>query len=103
MTNDGFLELDEFMRLLEDEKMHLWLSQLQLEYHDLMELFQMIDSGDGRIDWKEFMEGAGRLKGQAKSMDVFRLETKIDAVMKSLNDKDGSKQRWKRNISLDSS
>ena len=35
--------------------------------------------------------------------DVFRLETKIDAVMKSLNDKDGSKQRWKRNISLDSS
>lgn len=66
MTNDGFLELDEFMRLLEDEKMHLWLSQLQLEYHDLMELFQMIDSGDGRIDWKEFMEGAGRLKGQAK-------------------------------------
>lgn len=22
------------MRLLEDEKMHLWLSQLQLEYHD---------------------------------------------------------------------
>ncbi|CAL1127994.1 unnamed protein product, partial [Cladocopium goreaui] len=103
VTNDGFLELDEFMRLLEDEKMHLWLSQLQLEYHDLMELFQMIDSGDGRIDWKEFMEGAGRLKGQAKSMDVFRLETKIDAVMKSLNDKDGSKQRWKRNISLDSS
>lgn len=43
------------------------------------------------------------MKGQAKSMDVFRLETKIDAVMKSLNDKDGSKQRWKRNISLDSS
>ena len=25
---------DEFMRLLEDEKMRLWLSQLQLEYHD---------------------------------------------------------------------
>lgn len=100
VTNDGFLELDEFMRLLEDEKMHLWLSQLQLEYHDLMELFQMIDSGDGRIDWKEFMDGAGRLKGQAKSMDVFRLETKVDAVMRSLKD---SKQIWKRNTSLGSS
>ncbi|CAK9102531.1 unnamed protein product [Durusdinium trenchii] len=33
VTNDGFLTMDEFMRLLEDEKMHLWLSQLQLEYH----------------------------------------------------------------------
>eukprot|EP00913_Durusdinium_trenchii_P008588 g8064.t2 len=83
VTNDGFLTMDEFMRLLEDEKMHLWLSQLQLEYHDLMELFDMIDSGDGRIDWKEFMDGAGRLKGQAKSMDVFRLETKV-ATLRSL-------------------
>lgn len=44
----------------------------------------MIDTGDGRIDWKEFMDGASRLKGQAKSMDVFRLETKLDAVIKSL-------------------
>jgi len=97
VTNDGYLELDEFMRLLEDEKMHLWLSQLQLEYHDLMELFQMIDSGDGRIDWKEFMDGATRLKGQAKSMDVFRLETKVDAVMKSIMPKSG--RGWKRSTS----
>eukprot|EP00435_Cladocopium_sp_Y103_P065261 s740_g27.t1 len=63
-------------------------------------LEQMLTTGfgvpvllQGRIDWKEFMEGAGRLKGQAKSMetcpshrDVFRLETKVDAVMKSLKD-----------------
>ncbi|CAJ1351564.1 unnamed protein product, partial [Effrenium voratum] len=68
ITNDGYLTIDEFMQLLENDQLQLWLSQLQLEYHDLVELFDMIDSGDGRIDWKEFMDGAGRLKGQAKSM-----------------------------------
>ncbi|CAE7469293.1 NaCP60E [Symbiodinium sp. CCMP2592] len=83
-TDDGFLTIEEFMQLLENPQLQLWLSQLQLEYHDLVELFGMIDSGDGRIDWKEFMDGAVRLKGQAKSMDVFRLETKVDSIMKSV-------------------
>lgn len=82
-SNDGLVSLEEFKGMLEDTRMRLWLKQLQLEHADLMELFELIDDGDGFISWPEFMHGATRLKGNAKGSDLFRLETKIDTVLKA--------------------
>eukprot|EP00438_Fugacium_kawagutii_P000620 Skav224342 [mRNA] locus=scaffold2411:43913:44588:- [translate_table: standard] len=52
------------------------MSQLELEYHDLLSLFEFLDNGDGQITLKEFIEGAARLRGGAKALDIWRLETK---------------------------
>ncbi|CAK9111474.1 Voltage-dependent T-type calcium channel subunit alpha-1H [Durusdinium trenchii] len=56
------------------------MSQLELEYHDLLSLFEFLDNGDGEITLMEFVEGAGRLKGTAKTLDIWRIETKLEAT-----------------------
>eukprot|EP00440_Ansanella_granifera_P023523 gb/GFBE01025544.1/.p1 GENE.gb/GFBE01025544.1/~~gb/GFBE01025544.1/.p1 ORF type:complete len:621 (+),score=153.82 gb/GFBE01025544.1/:1-1863(+) len=85
-SGDGLLSMAEFMDLLENPQLRLWLSQVQLEHHQFLELFSLVDDGDGHVDYKEFVEGATRLKGNAKALDVFRLETKVDLALRKLND-----------------
>ena len=51
-------------------------ARLELEYHDLLSLFEFMDNGDGQITLTEFIEGSTRLRGSAKALDVWRLETK---------------------------
>eukprot|EP00913_Durusdinium_trenchii_P004930 g4577.t1 len=63
-SGDGALNLEEFAKLANSPKLKFWMSQLELEYHD------------GLITLAEFIDGAGRLKGSAKAIDVWRLETK---------------------------
>lgn len=52
------------------------VERLELEYHDLLSLFEFMDNGDGQITLTEFIEGSTRLRGSAKALDVWRLETK---------------------------
>eukprot|EP00434_Breviolum_minutum_P040706 symbB.v1.2.036186.t1/scaffold4831.1/size56663/4 len=57
------------------------MSQLELEYHDLLSLFEFLDNGDGEITPAEFIEGASRLRGSAKAVDIWRLETQVEVLM----------------------
>ncbi|CAJ1367651.1 unnamed protein product [Effrenium voratum] len=78
---DGALNLQEFAKLANSPKLKFWMSQLELEYHDLLSLFEFLDNGDGQITLTEFIEGAARLRGSAKAIDVWRLETKMEVLM----------------------
>eukprot|EP00931_Biecheleriopsis_adriatica_P017694 TRINITY_DN12595_c0_g2_i1.p1 TRINITY_DN12595_c0_g2~~TRINITY_DN12595_c0_g2_i1.p1 ORF type:complete len:621 (+),score=147.68 TRINITY_DN12595_c0_g2_i1:41-1903(+) len=83
-SGDGFVTFDEFSALLDSPKLRFWMGELELEYHDMMGLFELLDDGDGQISLDEFMEGALRLKGQAKSADVWRLEMKLELLLKEV-------------------
>lgn len=80
-TGDGCLNLEEFQKLAQSPKLKFWMSQLELEYHDLLSLFEFLDNGDGEITPAEFIEGASRLRGSAKAVDIWRLETKVEVLM----------------------
>lgn len=80
-SGDGALNLQEFAKLANSPKLKFWMSQLELEYHDLLSLFEFLDNGDGQITLSEFIEGAARLRGSAKAIDVWRLETKVEVLM----------------------
>eukprot|EP00913_Durusdinium_trenchii_P018255 g17152.t1 len=79
-SGDGAISLEDWLKF--------WMSQLELEYHDLLSLFEFLDNGDGQITLVEFIEGAQRLRGGAKALDIWRMETKIEVlfeeVLKSL-------------------
>jgi len=81
---DGAINLEEFSKLVTSPKLKFWMSQLELEYHDLLSLFEFLDNGDGQITLTEFIEGSSRLKGHAKALDVFRLETKIEVLFEEI-------------------
>lgn len=83
-SGDGSITFDEFSQLVESPKLKFWVSQLELEYHDLLSLFEMMDDGDGEITLDEFIEGAARLKGSAKSIDIWRLETKLEVLLSAI-------------------
>jgi len=80
-SGDGSITLDEFSQLVQSPKLKFWMSQLELEYHDLLGLFEMLDDGDGEIAIDEFLENARRLKGPAKAIDMFRMETKVELLL----------------------
>eukprot|EP00440_Ansanella_granifera_P023916 gb/GFBE01025975.1/.p1 GENE.gb/GFBE01025975.1/~~gb/GFBE01025975.1/.p1 ORF type:complete len:609 (+),score=145.19 gb/GFBE01025975.1/:1-1827(+) len=80
-SEDGEITMDEFAKLVESPKLKFWVSQLELEYHDLLGLFEMLDDGDGKISLQEFVEGASRLKGPAKAIDMYRVETKLELLL----------------------
>eukprot|EP00434_Breviolum_minutum_P002883 symbB.v1.2.002539.t1/scaffold103.1/size331058/4 len=79
-SGDGAITLEEFEKLVSSPKLRFWMSQLELEYHDLLSLFEFLDNGDGVITLTEFIEGAARLRGQAKALDVWRMETKAAKI-----------------------
>eukprot|EP00434_Breviolum_minutum_P014696 symbB.v1.2.012960.t1/scaffold906.1/size153294/5 len=83
-SGDGALSLDEFAKLVQSPKLKFWMSQLELEYHDLLSLFEFMDNGDGQITLTEFIEGSTRLRGSAKALDVWRLETKVEVLFEEI-------------------
>jgi len=83
-SGDGAISLEEFSKLVKSPKLKFWMSQLELEYHDLLSLFEFLDNGDGEITLMEFVEGAARLKGGAKALDIWRIETKIEVLFEEL-------------------
>lgn len=85
-SGDGLVSWDEFSVLLSDPQLQLWMSTLDLETQDLVSLFQMIDDGDGEISVEEFIDGATRLRGMARSLDVAQVMTSIKKLELKLED-----------------
>mmetsp|Transcript_48297 Transcript_48297/g.108501 ORF Transcript_48297/g.108501 Transcript_48297/m.108501 type:complete len:397 (+) Transcript_48297:3-1193(+) len=83
-SGDGTINREEFAKLVNSPMLKFWMSQLELEYHDLMSLFEFLDNGDGEITLMEFIEGASRLRGGAKALDIWRIETKLEVLMGEL-------------------
>jgi len=83
-SGDGAINLEEFAKLVQSPKLQFWMSQLELEYHDLLSLFEFLDNGDGEITLMEFVEGASRLRGHAKTLDLWRIETKLEVLFEEV-------------------
>lgn len=83
-SGDGNINLQEFSKLVESPKLKFWMDQLELEYFDLLSLFEFLDNGDGEITLMEFIDGASRLRGGAKALDVWRLETKLEVLFEEV-------------------
>lgn len=83
-SGDGCIDQEEFSKLVKHPMLKFWMSQLELEYHDLLSLFEYLDNGDGEITLMEFIEGATRLRGSAKALDIWRMETKVEMLFEQL-------------------
>jgi len=85
---DGMLSADEFNAMLANPQVITWLQVLDLEIHEVTELFHLLDNdGDELVSLDEFIGGALRLKGHARATDsiaIMHHQTKLTAYVKNL-------------------
>merc|ERR1712023_349705 len=70
---EGNISLEEFHEMLLDDRVKLWLSELEMEIAEVDDLFNLIDTGDGKISFEEFMQGLMRMRGSARGVDLVTL------------------------------
>jgi len=77
---DGTLDWEEFKAAFSDPQMSKKWKLLDFSPDDCLEIFQLLDDGDGGIDTNEFFSGLARMKGTAQSKDLVRLSKTVDRL-----------------------
>mmetsp|Transcript_111196 Transcript_111196/g.309130 ORF Transcript_111196/g.309130 Transcript_111196/m.309130 type:complete len:181 (+) Transcript_111196:66-608(+) len=83
-SGDGYLTFEEFESVLEDERIMSYLASMELDVTQTRLLFGMLDDGDQKVSVDEFVRGAIRLKGQARSQDVVAIMHDCNKMIKKL-------------------
>jgi hypothetical protein len=95
--HSGTVSKDEISEFCNDERVTYYLTALGLDVHDTERLFELLDENrDGELEVDEFLAGCLRLKGMARSIDVYslihqtrQLCKRIDEIDKVLHGKAG--------------
>lgn len=83
----GTIGLDEVKAYLQDPRVQGYFNALGLETSDTERLFKLIDDdGSGDVDVDEFLDGCLRLKGQARSIDVYAIMHDLKIVENKLDE-----------------
>ena len=59
-SGDGKISLEEFKEMMEMPQVQTWFQMLDLEVHEVVSLFNLLDDGDGLITHDEFLNGVMR-------------------------------------------
>jgi len=81
-SGDGSITKAEFVDMLEAPEMQAYMSILEFEIDDAVYVFDLIDDGDGRLSYVEFLKGLARCKGAGRSMDVIAISHDVCHVVK---------------------
>lgn len=81
----GKLSHDEFMEAAKQPEVQWRMRQMELPIDDAGKLFEVM-GGDGtrELDIDEFIEGCSKLKGQAQSRDLLRVQAQADSLADSM-------------------
>jgi len=84
-SGDGVVNQYEFDQLMTDTIMQKYLSTLDVDINDMQVLFRILDDGDGNISLDEFCKGVVMVKGQAKAIDMIRVEKSVIRIENKIN------------------
>merc|ERR1712241_1628771 len=84
--NDGNLTRMEFDEITQDAELKVWMRALDIDPEDLEGLFDLLDTGDGVVSMDEFLIGATRVQGPARSIDVAHLLTGMSRLERMLEE-----------------
>merc|ERR1719359_840381 len=69
-SGDGLVDWEEFQNVIHDHRVLTWLAALDLDIEQCEGMFLLLDGGDGKVSFEEFVKGVQHLKGDAKSVDL---------------------------------
>mmetsp|Transcript_78571 Transcript_78571/g.254026 ORF Transcript_78571/g.254026 Transcript_78571/m.254026 type:complete len:684 (+) Transcript_78571:127-2178(+) len=87
LDKDGSNELtiEEFKHAVKDKNIIAYFNALELDFTDVMTLFVLLDRDQsGAIPLEEFLRGCMRLKGEAKSLDLAKLQYESEWLMHNM-------------------
>lgn len=74
-SGDGSVSLDEFVDIMKDSRVQLWLQAMELNIQDPSKFFIMLDvGGDGELNANELITGMGQLKGPCSQLSLATTE-----------------------------
>jgi len=80
----GFITQDEFDKALDTDAVHNLMASLQLEVHDVENLWTMMDmNGDGVVSIKEFVDGMVKLKEPARTIDIHLILSRVGELLEN--------------------
>merc|ERR1712217_99025 len=80
-SETGEVTLEQFRCVLDDDVIKTWLAALEIEPRDAENLFELLDvNNDGGLSCDEFIMGAAKLKGPARSIDLFQVASRIERI-----------------------
>mmetsp|Transcript_11922 Transcript_11922/g.27826 ORF Transcript_11922/g.27826 Transcript_11922/m.27826 type:complete len:643 (+) Transcript_11922:81-2009(+) len=79
-SGDGRVSYEEFAEFIHKDEMKMWLATLDINSHELDNLFRLLDNGEGEIEVEEFITGVSRLKGPATSIDVVTILKTVNTI-----------------------
>eukprot|EP00747_Dinoflagellata_sp_TGD_P035711 gnl/TRDRNA2_/TRDRNA2_138029_c0_seq2.p1 gnl/TRDRNA2_/TRDRNA2_138029_c0~~gnl/TRDRNA2_/TRDRNA2_138029_c0_seq2.p1 ORF type:complete len:406 (+),score=51.94 gnl/TRDRNA2_/TRDRNA2_138029_c0_seq2:80-1219(+) len=73
-SGDGYITRDELAVMMQNERVEAWLELMEVEAHEVEGLIRLLDDNeDGSVSMEEFVAGAMRLKGTARSIDTIAM------------------------------
>jgi len=85
-SSDGMVDRYEFEQMLQNPNVRLWLKSMGLAVDEYVALFHVIDNGSGAISFQEFLDGVNRLKGNARSVDIFSISLELGRIRQSISE-----------------
>merc|ERR1711972_1031755 len=73
VTSDGAISREELVHMRVRPELKTFMIGLGIDPGDLASLFDLIDDGDGCLTKDEFIKGATRIRGGARSLDVAQI------------------------------
>jgi hypothetical protein len=83
-SGDGTVDWDEFQNVIHDHRVLTWLAALDLDIEQCEGMFSLLDGGDGKISFQEFVKGVQRLKGEAKAIDLIMMMSRQAELITSV-------------------
>lgn len=84
-NGDGTLSWEEFVTSFEDPCMAGKWQLMDFTSEDCASLFKVLDDGDGEIETSEFFEGLRRMRGAAKSKDVYQVYKLVEKLSRRID------------------
>jgi len=72
-SGDGVISKSEFEQMIKDKRVLNWFKKLDLGLEEVRALFTVLSADDGVAHYEEFLAGAMKLKGSARTMDTVQI------------------------------
>jgi len=83
-SEDGVLSEWEFRAVIEEDKVRAVLSLMGVDIRESREWFEELSGGCGYMTCDQFVQGISRMKGDARSQDVWFLRKSTDKMMQDM-------------------